>query len=124
MWVAVLWQQVKLDDPSNCLDSLFVFSLVWSVGASCDRPSALRFDAFLRQLLAGRVQAAVDRSDFDLGPGLAIKYPEQLYAVNLPEVRARRGTELNYRTWAPSLTLPQPNPRQNRSFTGLLCTSL
>lgn len=77
---------MKLSDPSNCLDSLFVFSLVWSVGASCDRASAIKFDAFLRQLLAGKVQAAVDRTDFDLGPGLAIKYPEQLYAVNLPEV--------------------------------------
>lgn len=79
--------QVKLDDPTNCLDSMFVFSLVWSVGASCDRASALKFDAFVMQLLAGRVQAAVDRTDFDLGPGLAVQYPEQLYAVNLPEVR-------------------------------------
>lgn len=80
--------QVKLDDPYSCLDSLFVFSLVWSVGSSCDRASAIKFDAFIRQLLAGKVQAEVDRTDFDLGPGLAVKYPEQLYAVPIPEVRA------------------------------------
>jgi hypothetical protein len=79
--------QVKLDNPSECLDSLFVFSLVWSLGATCDRASAAKFDAFLRQLLVGKVQAAVDRTDVDLGPGLAIRYPEQLYAVVLPEVR-------------------------------------
>jgi hypothetical protein len=65
---------------------LFVFSLVWSIGASCDRASAVKFDAFLRQLLAGKVQAAVDRTDFDLGPGLTIKYPEALYGTVLPEV--------------------------------------
>lgn len=77
--------QVKLD-PSGCLDSLFVFSLVWSVGASCDRPSAAKFDAFLRKLLVGQVQAAVERTDVDLGPGLDIKYPEQMYGMALPEV--------------------------------------
>lgn len=76
--------QVKLDEPNSCLDSLFVFSLVWSVGASCDRPSAIKFDSFLRQLLAGQVQAAANRSDVDLGPGLSIKYPEHLYMVPLP----------------------------------------
>lgn len=78
--------QVKLDDPSNCLDSLFVFSVVWSLGATSDRPSAIRFDTFLRQLLAGQVQAAPDRTDVDLGPGLTVKYPQQLYSVPLPEV--------------------------------------
>jgi hypothetical protein len=80
------YNQVKLFNVNACLDSLFVFSLVWSVGASCDRPSAHKLDAFLRQLLAGKVQAAVDRTDYDLGPGMAIKYPQQLYAVALPEV--------------------------------------
>lgn len=78
--------QVKLDNPSGCLDSLFVFSLVWSVGASCDRPSAAKFDAFLRKLLVGQVQAAVERTDVDLGPGLEIRYPEQMYGMALPEV--------------------------------------
>jgi dynein heavy chain len=86
--------QVKLDNPSECLDSLFVFSLVWSLGASCDRPSAAKFDAFLRQMLVGKVQAAADRTDVDLGPGLAIKYPEHLYAVALPEVRVLCGLML------------------------------
>lgn len=80
--------QVKLGDPDSCLDSLFVFSLVWSIGASCDRASAVKFDSFLRQLLAGTVQATADRTDVDLGPGLAITYPEQLYTTPLPKVRA------------------------------------
>jgi len=86
--VVCLSLQVKLGDPDSCLDGLFVFSLVWSIGASCDRASAIKFDSFLRQLMAGTVQAAVDRTDVDLGPGLAISYPEQLYTAPLPKVRA------------------------------------
>jgi hypothetical protein len=51
----VLLPQVQLERPDACLDALLVFSLVWSVGGACDRPSAAAFDAFLRRLLAGGV---------------------------------------------------------------------
>jgi hypothetical protein len=60
--------------------------LIWSIGATCDRPSSVKFNAFLRQLVAGKVTAAAERSDFDLGPGLVINYPEQLLSTQLPEV--------------------------------------
>jgi hypothetical protein len=89
MLVAAL--QVKLDNTGKCLDTLFLFSLVWSLGATCDRPSSVKFDAFLRQLVAGKVTAAAERSDFDLGPGLTISYPEQLLSTQLPEVGAGPG---------------------------------
>jgi hypothetical protein len=78
--------QVKLDNTGTCLDALFLFSLIWSIGATCDRPSETKFNTFLRQLVAGRVTAAADRSDFDLGPGLTISYPEQLLSTQMPEV--------------------------------------
>uniref|UniRef100_A0A383V949 AAA+ ATPase domain-containing protein n=1 Tax=Tetradesmus obliquus TaxID=3088 RepID=A0A383V949_TETOB len=83
---------VKLDDTSACLDLLFLFSLIWSLGATCDRPSSVKFDAFLRQLVAGKVTAAAERSDFDLGPGLTISYPEQLLSTQLPQ----EGTVFEY----------------------------
>ena len=37
------------------LDSLFLFALVWSVGASVDQEGRVRFDATLRKLLIGDV---------------------------------------------------------------------
>jgi dynein heavy chain len=37
------------------LDSLFLFALVWSIGASVDQEGRVKFDAMLRQLLAGDV---------------------------------------------------------------------
>ncbi|KAF6265404.1 dynein heavy chain 6 [Scenedesmus sp. NREL 46B-D3] len=83
---------VKLDNTSTCLDALFLFSLIWSIGATCDRASTAKFSTLLRQLLAGKVTAAAERSDFDLGPGLAISYPEQLLSTQLPE----EGTVFEY----------------------------
>ena len=59
---------------------------IWSIGATCDRASTAKFSTLLRQLLAGKVTAAAERSDFDLGPGLAISYHEQLLSTQLPEV--------------------------------------
>lgn len=83
--------QVQVADAATCLDALFVFSLVWSVAATLDRGSAAKFDVFLRLLLAGKVTAAPDRADVDLGPGLTISYPQQLMLTALPEVRLANG---------------------------------
>lgn len=77
---------VELANPAACLDGLFVFSLVWSLGATCDRASVAAFGAFLRSLLTGSVTAGAERRDVDLGPGLVIAYPEQLLHAPLPEV--------------------------------------
>jgi dynein heavy chain len=65
---------------------MFLFSLVWSIGASCDNNSRAKFDAFLRALLAGKVTASAERADYDLGPGIEVKYPAQLLQVAVPEV--------------------------------------
>lgn len=100
--------QVKLDDTSACLDSLFLFSLIWSLGATCDRPSSVKFDAFLRQLVAGKVTAAAERSDFDLGPGLTISYPEQLLSTQLPQVSAGRATSCARLGRVVALVIPAP----------------
>ena len=42
------------------------------------------FDRFLRKLLSQTVDASPDRLDFNLGPGLTIKYPDFLLAQGLP----------------------------------------
>lgn len=85
-WYHCFRLQVKLENLDGCLDALFLFSLVWSIGATCDSPSANKFEAFLRQLLARKVDAGAERTDFDLGPGLVINYPERLLGTQVPEV--------------------------------------
>ena len=41
------------------LPSMFLFAVVWSIGATCDNQGRLEFDTFLRQRCAGRVPAAL-----------------------------------------------------------------
>ena len=44
-------------DLATRLENLFVMSLVWSLGATLDADGRARFDAFLRQLVAGEIPA-------------------------------------------------------------------
>ena len=39
-----------LDERSNSVIAYFLFSLVWSVGATLDGPSRIKFDEFFRNL--------------------------------------------------------------------------
>ena len=41
------------------LPSMFLFAVVWSIGATCDNQGRLDFDTFLRQRCAGRVPAVL-----------------------------------------------------------------
>ena len=38
-----------------CLQSGFIFALIWSFGATCDSDSREKFDFFFRNLLAGKL---------------------------------------------------------------------
>ena len=57
------------------LHGSFLFSLVWSVGATTEAEGRAKFSAFLRKLLDGAVDRKMERTDFDLGPGLEISDP-------------------------------------------------
>uniref|UniRef100_A0A8B9L9M7 Dynein axonemal heavy chain 12 n=1 Tax=Astyanax mexicanus TaxID=7994 RepID=A0A8B9L9M7_ASTMX len=40
----------------SIIQAAFAFSLVWSIGGSCDRDSRERFDQFLREILSGKLE--------------------------------------------------------------------
>lgn len=64
----------KKDTP-KLLDGMFLFSLIWSIGASVETEGRTKFTEFLRKLVEGNVDKSPDRTDFDLGPGLEIIDP-------------------------------------------------
>ena len=77
------------DLPKNSislLEGIFLFSLIWSIGATVDKDGRSAFNRFLRKLLHKGVSVKPDRSDFDLGPGLTIQEPEAAVTVALPLV--------------------------------------
>ena len=83
------------DLPKNSLDLLegmFLFSLVWSIGATVDKDGRGAFNRFLRKMLHKGVSINPDRSDFDLGPGLTIQEPEWSISVPMPTV-SRQGQQ-------------------------------
>ncbi|KAK3263038.1 hypothetical protein CYMTET_28136, partial [Cymbomonas tetramitiformis] len=60
------------------LDSLFLFSMVWSVGGSTDAEGRKRFNHFFRLLIEG------SRPEEDLGPGYTWTPPPYKVALNFP----------------------------------------
>ena len=44
-------ENAKNQDTSCCVQSWFIFSIVWSIGGGLDSNSQLKFDVFLRQLI-------------------------------------------------------------------------
>ncbi|XP_035507000.1 dynein axonemal heavy chain 7 isoform X2 [Scophthalmus maximus] len=46
-------KSMKEKDVCSWLEGIFVFCLVWSVGASCDDPGRVKFDAVVREVLSG-----------------------------------------------------------------------
>ena len=71
-------------DQRVFVDSAFAFAVVWSIGGTTDGPGRKKFDDFFRKLVDKRVDEKPERSDYDLGPGVAIAYPENKLAKTLP----------------------------------------
>lgn len=69
-----------------------MWALVWSLGATTDADGRARFSEFLRKLLEGAVDKKVDRTDWDLGPGLEIVEP----SFKLSLLPPKEGTVYDY----------------------------
>ena len=79
---------LKEKDLAKTLDGIFLMAAIWSLGGTVDAAGRAPFSEFFRKLAAAEVTADPERSDFDLGPGIEIAYPEDEKArkmgVNLP----------------------------------------
>ena len=67
---------MALTEPLKLLEGLFIFSLIWSIGATTEIAGRTFFNLFLRKLLKKSVEESPDRTEFDLGPGVTISPPE------------------------------------------------
>jgi len=80
--------QVLPAEPTKLLEGLFIFSLIWSIGATTETAGRTLFNHFLRKLLRKGVEESPDRTEFDLGPGVTIAAPEFDLRPVLPVVSA------------------------------------
>lgn len=55
----ILSEEANLKDKNLKLwiTSTFIFSLVWSIGATGDKPSQEKFDTYFRELMGGKVES-------------------------------------------------------------------
>ncbi|KAI5107507.1 dynein heavy chain 7, axonemal isoform X1 [Silurus meridionalis] len=77
-------------DACSWLEGIFVFSLVWSVGASCTEPGRVKFDGLVRELLTG---ALSEKTRGRYGILEHIEAPSKQLTVPLPA----EGTLYEYR---------------------------
>eukprot|EP00798_Chlamydomonas_sp_ICE-L_P008519 gene8518-4817_t len=77
--------QLPAKDIVKFIDSVFVFALIWSIGGTTESDGRAKFSDFLRKLLNNEVDRKMDRTDFDLGPGLEITDPGFKLALPFPK---------------------------------------
>uniref|UniRef100_A0A665VEB7 Dynein axonemal heavy chain 7 n=1 Tax=Echeneis naucrates TaxID=173247 RepID=A0A665VEB7_ECHNA len=83
-------KSMKEKDVCSWLEGIFVFSLVWSVGASCDDSGRAKFDAVVREVLQGALNEETQTRHGILATADA---PPKQLTVSLPT----EGTIYQYR---------------------------
>ncbi|XP_043929631.1 dynein axonemal heavy chain 7 [Protopterus annectens] len=77
-------------DICSWLEGIFLFSLIWSVGASCTEDSRLKFDKLLREIIDGPLSEET-RTKFNILDH--VEPPEKPFTVKIP----KEGTVYEYR---------------------------
>eukprot|EP00958_Prasinococcus_capsulatus_P016076 scaffold1766_cov401-Prasinococcus_capsulatus_cf.AAC.33 len=102
--------QVADEQQAGLVQALFVFSVIWSIGATCDEKGRQAFDVFFRQLLERREIEA------DLGPGLNIMIPSFSLQTSLPDTDGTSvydyvfdKTALKWTLWLDTVPVHAPN---------------
>lgn len=111
----------------ECLDAVFVFALIWSIGATLDTESRKRFDSFIRAILRGQ-----KTTGFELGPAADIRPPESgTLNVLFPESEDSSSTiydfvfdvkNLRWMKWLEGVSDTPPEPSQ--SFSSIIVTTV
>ncbi|XP_058478991.1 dynein axonemal heavy chain 7 [Solea solea] len=83
-------KSMKEEDVRSWLEGIFVFCLVWSLGASCDDSGRVKFDAVVREILSGPFS---DETVARHGIQITVEAPPKPLSVPLPT----EGTLYQYR---------------------------
>ncbi|KAJ1187209.1 hypothetical protein NDU88_003988 [Pleurodeles waltl] len=113
-------------DVCSWLEGIFIFSLTWSVGASCREDDRLRFDKLLREIVAGPLSEETRTKFKILDP---VDPPEKSLTVPLPEestmydYRFIKEGEGRWELWIESLKAAPPIPR-DMTFNEIIVPTL
>ncbi|KAF3842869.1 hypothetical protein F7725_001718 [Dissostichus mawsoni] len=89
------------NDVCSWLEGIFVFCLVWSVGASCDDPGRVKFDAVVREVLSGPLS---EKTCALHGILATVEAPAKQFTVPLPSEE----TVYQWELWTDQLKAAPP----------------
>nr|XP_032821318.1 dynein heavy chain 7, axonemal isoform X2 [Petromyzon marinus] len=113
-------------DVSAWIEGIFLFSLVWSVGASCSTHGQVLFDQLLRELMSGPLSADTSKR-FHLSEN--VEPPAEPFSVPFPaagsvyEYRFIQEGKGRWELWTEALSLAPPIPR-DMNFNDIIVPTL
>ena len=118
-------------DQRVFVDCSFAFATVWSIGGTTDSAGRKKFDDFFRKLVDKRVDEKPERVDYDLGPGVAIAYPENKLSKTLPAASEGSVYDLHFdkemgrwKNWLKVSTVDTSPLNERTAFLDIIVTTI